>query len=154
MAARNRLDTLLPRYEAFLDEVAELDRELAARGAGTPWQPALDDAGRMHPEVWAARREVQRRAAAAGLYAPHMPRDVGGLGLTREECMQVEELVYRRAGLGLGLCALAWTEGPSPNLVHLGAEGRERFLRPLMRAETTCAFANTEPHAGSDVHSA
>jgi len=151
MAARNRLDTLLPRYEAFLEEVAGLDRDLAARGAGTPWQPVLDEAGRMHPEVWEARREVQRRAAAAGLYAPHMPREVGGLGLTRAECMQVEELVYRRAGLGLGLCALAWTEGPSPNLVHLGPEGRERFLRPLMRAETTCAFANTEPHAGSDV---
>ncbi len=63
----------------------------------------------------------------------------------------MEELVYRRAGLGLGLCTLAWTEGPSPNLVHLAPEGRERFLGPLMRAETTCAFANTEPHAGSDV---
>jgi alkylation response protein AidB-like acyl-CoA dehydrogenase len=151
MAEGNRLETLLPRYEAFLDEVAGLDRELAGRGAGTPWAPALDGDGRMHPDVWAARREVQRRAAAAGLYAPHMPREVGGLGLSRAGCMRVEELVYRRAGLGLGLCTLAWTEGPSPNLVHLGPEGRERFLAPLMRAETTCAFANTEPHAGSDV---
>ena len=147
-----RLAELLPRYERFLaEEVAPLDEELARQGAGTPWAPALDTAGRMHPAVWEARREVQRRSAAAGLYTPHMPAGVGGLGLTRVECMHVEELVYHRAGLGLGLAALAWTEGPSPNLVHLSAAGRERFLAPLMRAETTCAFANTEPHAGSDV---
>ncbi|HTI33261.1 MAG TPA: acyl-CoA dehydrogenase [Miltoncostaea sp.] len=146
-----RMETLLARYEAFLDEVAGLDRALAGRGAGTPWQPALDEHGRMHSEVWEARREVQRRSAAAGLYTPHMPEEVGGLGLSRVECMRVEELVYRRAGLGLGLCTLAWTEGPSPNLAHLGPEGRERFLGPLMRGETSCAFANTEPDAGSDV---
>ncbi|HTI34447.1 MAG TPA: acyl-CoA dehydrogenase family protein, partial [Miltoncostaea sp.] len=97
------LGPLLARYEAFLDEVAGLDRALAGRGAGTPWQPALDEHGRMHREVWEARREVQRRSAAAGLYAPHMPEEVGGLGLSRVDCMRVEELVYRRAGLGLGL---------------------------------------------------
>ncbi len=147
-----RVAALLPRYESFIAEVAEpRERELAAAGAGTPWAPALDDEGRMHPAVWEARRDVQRAAAAAGLYTPHMPEEVGGLGLTRVECMWVEELVYRRSGLGLGLATLAWTEGPSPNLVHLGPEGRARFLDPLMRAETTCAFANTEPGAGSDV---
>jgi acyl-CoA dehydrogenase len=147
-----RVAELLPRYEEFLEqEVAPLERALAGRAVGTPWAPAHDADGRMHPEVWEARREVQRRSAAAGLYAPHMPEDVGGLGLTRVECMHVEELVYRRAGLGLGLAALAWTEGPSPNLVRMGPEGRERILGPLMRAETTCAFANTEPDAGSDV---
>ncbi|MGD9571855.1 MAG: acyl-CoA dehydrogenase family protein [Thermoleophilia bacterium] len=147
-----RVAALLPRYEAFIAEVAEpRERELAAAGAGTPWAPVLDAEGRMHPAVWEARRDVQRASAAAGLYAPHMPEDAGGLGLTRVECMWVEQLVYRRSGLGLGLAALAWTEGPSPNLVHLGPEGRARFLDPLMRAETTCAFANTEPGAGSDV---
>ena len=147
-----RVQELLSRYERFLaEEVAPLEEELARQGVGTAWAPALDDRGRMHPAVWEARRDVQRRSAAAGLFAPHMPAEVGGLGLTRVETMRIEELVYRRAGLGLGLATLAWTEGPSPNLVHLSADGRRRFLDPLMRAETTCAFANTEPGAGSDV---
>ncbi len=147
-----RVEQLLPRYERFLDdEVAPLEEDLARQSAGTAWAPALDQHGRMHPAVWEARREVQRRSAAAGLYTPHMPVEVGGLGLSRVETMHVEELVYRRAGLGLGLATLAWTEGPSPNLVHLSRSGRARFLDPLMRAETTCAFANTEPGAGSDV---
>ena len=147
-----RVGALLPRYERFLaEEVPPVEAELARQRVGRAWAPVLDEAGRMHPAVWAARREVQRRSAAAGLYAPHLPVEVGGLGLTRVETMLVEELVYRRAGLGLGLAALAWTEGPSPNLLHLSPTGRERFLGPLVRAEITCAFANTEPHAGSDV---
>ena len=152
MVATPRVQELLPRYERFLSEqVTPLERELTRQGVGSAWAPALDEGGRMHDTVWQARREVQRRSAAAGLFTPHMPVEVGGLGLTRVETMYVEELVYRRAGLGLGLAALGWTEGPSPNLVHLSEAGRERFLGPLMRAETTCAFANTEPGVGSDV---
>ena len=147
-----RVRELLPRYRRFLaEQVAPVEAELAAQRVGTAWAPSLDAEGRMHPAVWEARREVQRRSAAAGLYAPHLPAEVGGLGLTRVETMHVEELVYRQAGLGLGLATLGWTEGPSPNLVHLSPTGRERFLAPLMRAETTCAFANTEPGVGSDV---
>jgi acyl-CoA dehydrogenase len=147
-----RVQDLVLRYERFLaEEVAPLETELGRQDVGSPWAPTLDDQGRMNPTVWAARRAVQRRSAAAGLFTPHMPSDVGGLGLTRVETMHVEEFVYRRAGLGLGLAALAWTEGPGPNLVHLSDEGRRRFLEPLMRAEETCAFANTEPGAGSDM---
>lgn len=147
-----RVQELLPRYERFLaDEVAPLEEALARQRVGRPWAPVLDEQGRMHPVVWEARREVQRRSAAEGLFTPHMPQDVGGLGLSRVETMYVEELVYRRGGLGLGLAALAWTEGPSPNLVHLSESGRRRFLDPLMRGEITCAFANTEPGVGSDV---
>lgn len=151
-APSDRVRELLPRYERFLaEQVAPLERELGTQGVGTAWAPALDGEGRMHRAVWEARREVQRRSAAAGLFTPHMPQEVGGLGLTRVETMYVEELVYRRAGLGLGLATLGWTEGPSPNLVHLAPAGRERFLGPLMRAEITCAFANTEPSVGSDM---
>ena len=147
-----RVAELLPRYARFLaEQVPPVEDDLARQGVGTAWAPALDEHGRMHPAVWEARREVQRRSAAAGLYAPHLPVELGGLGLTRVETMLVEELVYRRAGLGLGLAALAWTEGPSPNLLHLSESGRHRFLGPLVRAETTCAFANTEPGAGSAV---
>src|SRR3954449_12771986 len=148
----SRVRELLTRYERFLaDAVAPLETELARQKVGSPWAPTLDAQGRMNSTVWEARREVQRLSVAAGLFAPHMPSKVGGLGLTRVETMRVEECIYRRAGLGLGLATLAWTEGPSPNLVHLSDVGRRRFLEPLMRAEITCAFANTEPGAGSDM---
>lgn len=148
----NRVRDYTARFRRFLDEdVAPLEKALAAADVGTPSQPHLDAAGRMHPTVWEARREVQRRAGAAGLYAPHMPEALGGAGFGRLEMHHVEEFVYRHSGLGLGLAALAWTEGPNPTNRFISEALRERIVTPLVTGRTTAAFANTEHGVGSDV---
>ena len=140
------------RFAPFHDaEVAPLESGLAERDVGTPWNPRLDAAGRMHPAVWEARREVQRRSAAAGLYNPHVSAALGGGGFTRAEMQHVEEFVYRRSGLGLGLAGLAWTEGANPAIEHCSDAARKEWLEPLMRGEITAAFANTEVAVGTDV---
>lgn len=148
LAPGPRVRDHLVRFDRFLrDEVGPVEEELTRQRAGTPWQPALTEQGRMHPAVWEARREVQRRAAAQGLYAPHMPVELGGAGFSRVEMMHVEEHVYHAAGLGLGLAALAWTEGPGPHLYT----ARRDIVDRLTSAEITGAFANTEPDVGTDV---
>lgn len=140
------------RFRRFLDEeVALLEEQLAGKDVGTAGQPRLDEAGRMHPEVWEARREVQRRAGRAGLYAPHSSAAVGGGGFSRAEMHHAEEFVYRHSGLGLGLAGLAWTEGANPAIEHCSAAAREQYLTPLINGEITAAFANTERDVGSDV---
>lgn len=140
------------RFARFLaEDVASLEEELARKRVGTAADPALDAEGRMHPEVWEARREVQRRAGRLGLHAPHIQQQFGGGGFGRVEMHHVEEFVYRKSGLGLGLAALAWTEGASPPFEHVSDQVRERYLLPLVRGEITTAFANTEPNVGSDV---
>jgi acyl-CoA dehydrogenase len=152
IAATERVSAYTERFRAFLDtEVAELERELAGQDAGTPAAPRFDGSGRMHPAVWEARREVQRRAGALGLYAPHTGAELGGGGFGRVEMHHVEEYVYRHAGLGLGLAALGWTEGPNPAVERCSPAMRERYLTPLVRGEITAAFCNTEPEVGSDV---
>lgn len=118
------------RFQRFLEEeVAPLEKELAGLRVGTPSQPHHDEAGRMHPAVWEARREVQRRSGALGFYAPHIGTASGGGGFNRVEMHYVEEYVYRHSGLGLGLAALAWTEGPDPATERISAGLRERYLR-------------------------
>src|SRR3954451_21912757 len=98
--ATDRVADHTERFTAFLTaEVEPLEADLARQDVGSPWNPRLDEAGRMHPAVWEARREVQRRSAAAGLYNPHVP---SGGGFTRAEMQHVEEFVYRHSGLGLG----------------------------------------------------
>ena len=147
-----RVDDYVERFRAFLRaEVAPLEADLVQQGVGTPSRPRLDDGSRMHPAVWEARREVQRRAAAHGLYAPHIGTAAGGGGFGRVEMHHVEEFVYRNAGLGLGLAALAWTEGPNPAVERCSATMREQYLAPLVAGEITAAFCNTEPGVGSDV---
>jgi len=152
IAPSDRVRDYTERFARFLDdEVAPLEQELEAARVGTAGQPQLDDAGRMHPAVWEARREVQRRAGAAGLYAPHVPAACGGGGFGRVEMHHVEEFVYGSAGLGLGLAALAWTEGPYPSIEHMSEALRDRYLAPLVTGQITLAFANTERGVGSDV---
>ena len=144
--------TLIETVEAFIErEVRPLEDDLAQElSAKRSSHPELDDDGRMAAAVWDARREVRERSAAAGLYAMHMTERCGGRGVPRAEMMLVEEAVFR-AGVGLAPAMLAWTEGPSPMVNHASDDQIERFVTPLVRGETTAAFANTEPSAGSDV---
>jgi alkylation response protein AidB-like acyl-CoA dehydrogenase len=149
---RDDVMTLIERVEAFIEhEVGPLEEHLADALRGTrSSHPELDDHGRMAAAVWDARRQVRQRSAAAGLYAMHMSERCGGRGVPRAEMMLVEEAVFR-AGVGLAPAMLAWTEGPSPMLNYASDHQVERFVEPLVRGETTAAFANTEPSGGSDV---
>jgi acyl-CoA dehydrogenase len=152
VSASARVTDYTQRFRTFLDgDVAALERDLAEAGAGTPWQPALDEAGRMHPAVWEARREVQRRSAKAGLFNPHVSAELGGGGFSRVEMQHVEEYVYRHGGLGLGIAGLAWTEGANPAIEHCSDAARGRYLQPLLAGEITAAFCNTETSVGTDV---
>lgn len=152
IAPTARVRDYTARFDKFLEQhVVPLEEDLARQNVGTPWQPHLDEKGRMHPAVWEARREVQRRAGPQSFYGPHISEKLGGGGFSRVEMHYVEEHVYRYSGLGLGLAALGWTEGPNPAIEHISDALRDQYLAPLMRGELSTAFANTEPNVGSDV---
>lgn len=110
----------------------------------------LDHDGKLHPEVQAARREIQRASGERGLFALHLPKTIGGGGLSRTEMFFVEEKVYSY-GVGLAPSILAWTDGASPRLIFCSAAQRARFVDPLVRGEKTCCHAVTEPDAGSNL---
>lgn len=146
-----RVQEYIKRFDTFMDEVREIEAALDTDRHGDHVEPRLDTAGRMDLGVWEARREVQRRAVAHDLYIPHQPESAGGAGFSRVEMHFVEEHVYRTAQLGIGLAALAWTEGPNPALAYVSDESRAQYLEPLNNAEITTAFANTERDVGTDV---
>jgi acyl-CoA dehydrogenase len=99
------------------------------------------------------RRELQEAARRAGLFAPHVSRELGGLGLD----MRGQALVFDEAGrslLGpLALNCAAPDEGNMAMLEKIAATPqRERYLRPLAAGQVRSCFAMTEraPGAGSD----
>ncbi len=101
----------------------------------------------------ALRRELQDEAKRAGLFAPQMPKELGGLGLdTRAMAVVFEEAGYSLLGPQALNCA-----APDEGTMHLlhkvsTPEQRERYLVPLAAGDVRSCFSMTEPApgAGSD----
>ncbi|HUR68202.1 MAG TPA: acyl-CoA dehydrogenase family protein [Candidatus Thermoplasmatota archaeon] len=110
----------------------------------------LNPDGSVQPDVLEVSRDIRRRSAKAGFYALHLPKEVGGLGMSYCGYLQANKTVFRH-GLGLTLAVLAAIEGPNKMLLNLDEEHQKRWLHPLIRGEKTTCFALTEPTAGSDV---
>lgn len=135
----DRVQDLCERVRRFVDEVAiPAESPAIARDVA-----ALDRS--------VARLRVQARDA--GLYAPQLPEQWGGLGLDWRGLARVLE----EAGRGfLGPAALNCAAPDQPNmltLLRLGSPPQQaRYLAPLVRGEQRACFAMTEPApgAGSD----
>jgi acyl-CoA dehydrogenase len=99
------------------------------------------------------RAELQEEARRAGLFAPQVPVEHGGLGLDmRSVAVVFEEAGYSLLGPQALNCA-APDEG-NMHLLHVVAtqEQKERFLHPLAAGDVRSCFSMTEPApgAGSD----
>lgn len=102
------------------------------------------------------RRELNRLAADAGLLAPHVPTEWGGMGLDHVTMSEV----FIAAGysmLGpLALNCFAPDEGNMNLLAKVATpDQKERWLQPLATGEIRSCFSMTEPSpgAGSDPRS-
>lgn len=96
--------------------------------------------------------DVCEAAFKAGLMNLAVPRENGGPGLgILDASIIIEELNYGCAGMAnaVGANELATL----PLVVAANAEQKETYLGRLARELTFCAFAITEPGAGSDVAS-
>jgi alkylation response protein AidB-like acyl-CoA dehydrogenase len=99
------------------------------------------------------RRELNTRAKRAGVFAPHVSKEYGGLGLSHVG----RAVAFTAAGYSiLGPIALHCA-APDEGNMHLleviaTEEQRERYLRPLATGEVRSCFCMTEPApgAGSD----
>src|SRR3989440_8904036 len=124
------------RVRAFMEkEVAAAEARMRQEGG---WR-----------QGYAALRE---QARAAGLWAPHMPPEWGGMGLGPLAMAFVSAECGRTMMGAYVLNCHAPDEGNMPTLLHhANAEQKERYLRPLVDGTVRSCFAMTEPEvAGSD----
>jgi len=135
------------------DSIAELRvrvRQFVEQHAIPSEDPSLaHDVQRLDAVV----RRLQGVAREAGIYAPHLPPEYGGLGLDWQARAEILEEAGRSF---LGAPALNCAPPDQPNMINLLRHGnaaqRERYLLPLVRGEIRSCFAMTEPApgAGSD----
>ncbi|MFF2846145.1 acyl-CoA dehydrogenase family protein [Streptomyces sp. NPDC058001] len=109
--------------------------------------------GNIHDGPEPLRRRLQDAARGAGVFAPHVPAEWGGLGL--DLCGQA--VVFEAAGYSLlgplALNCAAPDEGNMHLLEKVATEQqKDRYLRPLAAGTARSCFAMTEPApgAGSD----
>ena len=97
----------------------------------------------------AAKREAVK---AMGLWAPHLPKEYGGLGLALSEFALVsEELGRTPIGHYLFNCQAPDIGNMEILMEHGTAEQKERYFMPLARGDVRSCFSMTEPeHPGSN----
>lgn len=104
-----------------------------------------------HDGAWVAKTvgELRRRATARGLGSPRLSPELGGMGLSWEECCGVFEEAGRSF---LGPGALFCAPPGQPDVMALDRLAtpyqRERYLMPLAKGEIGSCFAMTEPAPG------
>jgi acyl-CoA dehydrogenase len=134
-------------------DVADIARRTAdfVRRVVLPEEQACG--GSVHDGPEPLRRRLQEAARQADVFAPHVARRWGGLGLD----MRGQALVFEEAGhslLGpLALNCAAPDEGNMHLLQTVATDDQqERYLRPLAAGDVRSCFAMTEPApgAGSD----
>jgi acyl-CoA dehydrogenase len=106
-------------------------------------------------EAIALREEIKEVVWNAGLWAPHLPEEYGGMGLDFLSHAYMNEVLAYGIGAASLFGVVAPNSGNQSILVKYGTEDqKQRWLLPLIEGELESGFSMTEPeNAGSDPRS-
>ena len=127
------LGPVLEQIRAIVDhDVIPLEAELARLGSFKALEPALE--------------VVRAKVKSKNLWAPQLPKEHGGMGLTLMEHARVSEELGRTPLGHYAFNCQAPDAGNMEILIsHGSAEQKERFLGPVSRGEARSCFSMTEP---------
>ena len=111
-----------------------------------PLEAEIESSNTLDPEV---AQGLRRKALELGLWAMHMPQEVGGGGLSTVEFCLVNEQIGRTKDV---LARRAFGHVPSILVRCVGGQ-REKYLHAAMRGDLHVSVAMSEPEAGSDANS-
>ena len=129
-----------------LSEEQQMLRDMARDFSKNEIRPVAEHYDQSMEFPW----EVIKKAHELGLVSTHIPEEYGGLNLSAMDGLLVaEELAWGCTGIGTALEANGLAQQP----VILGASDmlKEKYLAPMVEEPRLCAYAVTEPNAGSDV---
>ncbi len=106
-------------------------------------------------EVLELRAEIKEKVKKAGLWAPHLPKEYGGMGLDFLAHAYMNEVLAYAVGAASLFGVVAPNSGNESILVKYGTQSqKERWLLPLIDGVMESGFSMTEPeNPGSDPRS-
>ena len=133
-----------PTLQPILDKVDRFIREEAI--------PLERDFHGSFRALLPALAKLRQRVKELGLWAPQLPREHGGMGLSLLEHGQVSEVLGRTPiGHYLFNCQAPDSGNMEILITHGTDEQKKRWLEPLARGEIRSCFSMTEPElAGSN----
>ncbi len=101
------------------------------------------------------REEIKAKVWKAGLWAPHLPEEYGGMGLDFLAHAYMNEVLAYAVGAASLFGVVAPNSGNQKILVKYGTEEqKQKWLLPLIEGKMESGFSMTEPHnPGSDPRS-
>jgi acyl-CoA dehydrogenase len=132
---------------AFTEEHELLRRTVRAfvEKEVVPHVDGWEEAGRIPRAFW-------RRLGELGLLGLEFPPEYGGGGGDFLSSVVLGEEMARCRSGGVAFSVLVHTDMSSPWLTRYGTEAqKQRYLPGIVRGETVCALAITEPGVGSDM---
>jgi alkylation response protein AidB-like acyl-CoA dehydrogenase len=135
---QEELHELLEKYRDFVkNELFPIDLEVVS-GPFKSFLPQLES--------------LRSKARSLGLFAPHLPKKEGGVGLNLVQFAQVSEILGQ-SPIGHYVFNCNAPDIGNMELLHLfgSADQQEKWLKPLQKGEIRSCFAMTEPaHSGSN----
>ncbi len=104
------------------------------------------------PEAEALMKHLQARVKAMGMWAPHLPKEAGGMGIGFLPYVYMNEILGRSPYAPRAFGSQAPDSGNAEILWQFGTpEQKERWLKPLVAGEIRSCFSMTEPEvSGAD----
>jgi len=128
------------------EEILPRENELFPRRRGIEITDDLRDQAKI------AREEIKAMVKLAGLWAPHLPQEYGGMGLGFLPHAYMNEIMAYALGAAPLFGVVAPNSGNQKILVKYGTEEqKQKWLLPLIEGTMESGFSMTEPDsAGSD----
>ncbi|MCC6382748.1 MAG: acyl-CoA dehydrogenase family protein [Dehalococcoidia bacterium] len=99
-----------------------------------------------NPQAAALMKELQAINKANGYWAPHLPKEAGGMGIGFLTYAYMNEIIGRSLSAPPSFGSQAPDSGNAEILFQFGSPDiKERFLKPLVAGEVRSCYSMTEP---------
>ena len=150
------ISTIDERINDIRMRTAEIVNNDILPNEGLLWaERRADESFHDRTEVLQLRADIKDKVKKAGLWAPHLPAEYGGMGLDFLAHAYMNEVLAYAMGAASLFGVVAPNSGNQSVLVKYGTEEQKRqWLLPLIDGTLESGFSMTEPdNAGSDPRS-